>query len=73
MKKRTFDVSFKMEVLEFCERNVCSPYKAVKHFRERDNYPYSQSMFYQWVANGDKIRETATTKKRATGGGILIY
>lgn len=46
-----------------------SPYKAWKHFTNRDNAEYDPSLFYQWRKRKEDIGITLATKKRSTGGG----
>lgn len=68
MKKRTFSIAFKKEVIAYMEQGH-SCYGAMKHFDERDRYNYSQSMFQQWFLNREKIKSQAPSMLRASGGG----
>jgi len=68
MKKRTFTISFKQEVISYMELgNSC--YKAKNFFGDRDGCSYSQSMFQQWYKNKEAIRAQSASMKRASGGG----
>ena len=47
MKKRTFTVAFKNEVLTFMEAGN-SGHRAAQHFSARDHCAYDEAMFHQW-------------------------
>ena len=68
-RKRTFTLAFKQEVLRYTETHACSVYATRKYFSTRDNYPYDQSMFYQWHANKEKILDSGSSRRRVAGGG----
>ena len=67
-KKRTFDISFKREVLEYIDEGH-TVYQACKFFSHRDKFVYNEGNFYNWNRNRDKILGTSLTKKRVKGGG----
>lgn len=69
MKKRTFDVSFKKDVLDYMEQENCSAYKAAKHFSALHRCVYSEQMFGNWKKRAESLRATPSSKKRAVGGG----
>lgn len=69
MKKRTFEVSFKKEVLDYMENEGCSAYKAARHFSSLHKCNYVEQMFRNWKKQAETIRATPSIKKRATGGG----
>jgi hypothetical protein len=69
MKKRTFDVSFKNDVLDYMETENCSVYKAAKHFSALHRCVFSEQMFGNWKRHAESIKATHSSKKRASGGG----
>ncbi len=53
MKKRTYDIAFKNEVIDYCDAGH-TPYAAALHFGERDQCKYEVSNFYQGIGWGIK-------------------
>lgn len=69
MSKRTFSVALKKEVINWCLTEGNSPYEAVRFFGRRDGIQYSESLFYQWFKNREKILTSEGGRKRVRGGG----
>jgi len=69
MPKRTFDVSFKKEVIEYIDHHGTTAYDACKFFSARDKFHYNEANFYSWYKNRDQLLATGNSKKRASGGG----
>ena len=67
-KRTTYSITFKKEVIAYMDEGH-SPYRAWKHFTNRDNIDYDHSLFYQWHKRREDISITMATKKRAAGGG----
>ena len=68
MKKRTFTIAFKMQVITFMEKgnSFC---KAKKYFDQRDNEDYDQSMFCKWYKIREKIKLVSSAMKRTNAAG----
>ena len=68
MSKRTFSVALKKEVINWCLTEGKSPYEAVRFFGRRDGIQYSESLFYQWFKNREKILTSEGGRKRVRDG-----
>jgi len=68
-KKRTFEVSFKKEVIEYIDDNRTTVYDACKYFSTRDRFQYNEGNFYTWYRNRERVLATANSKKRTSRGG----
>lgn len=68
MKRRTYDILFKKEVISYMEQGK-SCYQAKKYFEEKNNECYDQSMFQQWYKIREKIKNCSSSMKRIGGAG----
>ena len=68
-KRRQIPASFKQEVIAYIETNKCSPHAAYVHFSKTQKMDYSESMYYQWYRNKEKIKTLSKSSKRCKGAG----
>ena len=55
--------------MEYMTATGSTPYKAAKHFSEREGEHFSESMFRQWKQNGESIICQKKSRKRTMVGG----
>jgi hypothetical protein len=71
MKKRSFHVSFKKDIIEY-NSSQSNPYQAAKYFSRRDNFEYDVSMFWKWYKSKNKLVVADPQRKRSQGGGLNV-
>ena len=71
LKRRSFLVTFKKEVLEFVfedESNPKSSYATTKKFKA-DRFQVSKKNIHKWISNKGKIMNAPSNARRFEGGG----